>query len=105
MCTVSLSRLRSAVKLRSYHSSNVIVTLQVLHNLGLVGWLHTGKAASPAHGLGLFVVGQIVKLTSGVGLARNVLLLAEDANATADSDSGSLVVTWKGGKMQFGDGE
>lgn len=101
---VSLSRLRSAVMLRSYHGSNIIVTLQVLHNLGLMGWLHTGKAASPAHGLGLFVEGQIVKLTSGVGPAGNVLLLGEDANATADSDSGSLVVTWRGGKTQFGDG-
>ena len=37
--------------------------------------------------------GQIVKLTSSVGLALNVLVLREDANTTADSDSGSLVVT------------
>lgn len=79
--------------LSSYHSSDVIQTLEVLHNLGLMGWLHTGKAASPAHGFGLFMEGQIVKLTSGVGLAFNILFLGEDANATADSDSGSLVVT------------
>lgn len=75
-----------------YHSSNVIETLQELHNLRLVRWLHTGKAASPAYSLGLFVGGQIVKLTSSVGPARNILLLSEDANATADGDSSSLVV-------------
>lgn len=79
--------------LSSYHSSNVIISLQELHNLGLVGWLHTGKAVSPAHSLGLFTAGQIVKLTSSVGLARNILVLGEDANAAANSNSGSLIVT------------
>lgn len=40
--------------------------------------------------------GQVVKLASGVGLASDVLLLGEDANATADGDGGSLVVTlWR----------
>lgn len=77
----------------SYHSSDVIITLQVLNDLGLVGWLHTGKAAGPAHGLGLFVEGQVIKLSSSVGLASNILFLGEDANASADSDGGSLVVT------------
>lgn len=79
--------------LNSHHSSNFIKALQELHNLGLVGWLHTGKAASSLHGLGLVVAGQIVKLASGVGFALNILILGEDANAAADSDSGSLVVT------------
>lgn len=82
-----------SVLLSSYHSSNVIVTLQELNNLGLVGWLHTGEAASPTHSLGLLVEGQVVKLTSGVGSARNILILREDANTTADGDGSSLVVT------------
>lgn len=61
-----------------------------------MGWLHAGEAASPAHGLRLLVQGQVVKLASGVGLASDVLLLGEDANATADGDGGSLVVTlWR----------
>lgn len=77
----------------SHHGSDVIVTLQVLHDLGLVGWLNAGEAASPADSLGLLVQGQVVKLTSGVGLSFNVLLLGEDANATADGNSGTLVVT------------
>lgn len=93
ICYVSVKLRLCPALLSSYHSSDVIQTLQVLHNLGLVGWLHTGKAASPANGLGLFVEGQIVELASGVGLARNILFLREDANATADSNSGSLVVT------------
>ena len=38
--------------------------------------------------------GQVVKLTSGVGSARNILILREDANTTADGDGSSLVVTW-----------
>lgn len=88
-----LHRGSCAVSLSSYHSSNVIVALQVLNDLGLVGRLYTGKAASPADGLGLFVEGQIVEFTSGVGPASDVLLLREDANASADSNSGSLVVT------------
>lgn len=79
--------------LSSYHSSNVIITLQVLNNLGLVGWLHTGKAASPTDGLGLFVEGQIVKFTSSVGPATDILVLREDADASADSNGSSLVVT------------
>lgn len=79
--------------LSSYHSSDVIITLQVLNNLGLVGWLHTGEAASPAHGLGLFVERQVIKFSSSVGLASNILFLGEDADASADSDSSSLVVT------------
>lgn len=79
--------------LSSYHSSDVIITLQVLNNLGLVGWLHTGKAASPADGLGLFVEGQVIKFSSSVGPASNILILGEDANASADSDGSSLVVT------------
>lgn len=81
------------MRLSSYHSSDVIITLQVLNNLGLVGWLHTGEAASPAHGLGLFVEGQVIKFSSSVGLASNILFLGEDADASADSDSSSLVVT------------
>lgn len=81
------------MRLSSYHSSDVIITLQVLNNLGLVGWLHTGEAASPAHGLRLFVEGQVIKFSSSVGLARNILILGEDADASADSDSSSLVVT------------
>lgn len=79
--------------LGSYHGSDVIITLEELNDLGLVGRLHTGKAASPAHSLGLLVERQIIKLTSGVGPAGDILVLAEDANATADSDSSSLVVT------------
>lgn len=78
--------------LSSYHSSDVIITLQVLNNLGLVGWLNTGEAASPADGLGLFVEGQVIKFSSSVGLASNILVLGEDANASADSDGSSLVV-------------
>lgn len=78
---------------RSYHGCNVIITLQVLNNLRLVGWLNTGKAASSAHSLSLLVEGQIIKLTSGVGPARNILIFREDANTTADGDSCSLVVT------------
>lgn len=93
ICYVSVKLRLCSALLSSYHSSDVIKTLQELHNLGLVGWLHTGKAASPANGLGLFMEGQIVELASGVGLARNILVLSEDANATADSNSGSLVVT------------
>lgn len=81
------------VLLSSYHSSDVIKTLQELNNLGLMGWLHTGKAAGPTHGLRLFMEGQIVKLTTSVGLAGNIHVLTEDANATADSNSSSLVVT------------
>lgn len=84
-------RLRAG-RLCAYHGGDVVITLQVLNNLGLVGWLHTGKAASPADGLGLLVEGQVIKFPSGVGLAGNVLVLGEDANASADSDGGSLVV-------------
>lgn len=69
------------------------MTLQELHNLGFVGRLDTGKAAGPDHGLGLFMGGQVVKLASGVGFVLNILILFEDANTTADGDSGSLVVT------------
>lgn len=79
--------------LNSYHGSNLIKTLQELNNFGLVGWLHTGKAASSAHSLSLFVGGEIVKLTSGVSLARNILVLREDANTTADGNGSALVVT------------
>lgn len=77
----------------SYHSSNVIITLQVLNNLGLVGWLHTGKAASSADGLRLFMEGQIVKFTSSVGPATNILVLREDTDTSANSNGSSLVVT------------
>jgi len=79
--------------LSSHHGGDVIVSLQELDNLGFVGWLDTGKAAGPAHSIGLFVQGQVVKLASGVGLVLNILILLEDANTTADGDSGSLVVT------------
>lgn len=78
---------------KSYHGSNVIKTLQELNNLGLVGWLHTGEAASSAHGFRLLVAGQVVKLTSGVGPVGHVLILFEDSNTTANSNSCSLVVT------------
>lgn len=77
----------------SYHSSNVIITLQELNNLGFVGWLHTGKAASSTDGLSLFMEGQIVKFTSSVGSAANILFLREDADTSADSNGSSLVVT------------
>lgn len=77
---------------RSYHSCNVIKTLQELDNLGLVGWLNTGEAACSADGLSLLMEGQIVKLTSSVGLARNILIFREDANTTADGNSCSLVI-------------
>lgn len=66
-----------------------------------MGWLHTGEAGSSLHGQGLILQGQIVKLTSGVGLSFNILILAEDANTTADSDGCSLVVTWNMEEERF----
>lgn len=83
----------AAAESEPHHGGNLIMTLQELHNLGLMGWLHTGKAAGSAHGLSLFVAGQIVKLTSCVGLVGHILILREDSNTTADGNSGSLVVT------------
>ncbi|KAJ0060633.1 hypothetical protein NL108_016611 [Boleophthalmus pectinirostris] len=77
---------------QSYHGSNVIITLQELNNLGLVGRLDTGEATCPADSLRLFMEGQVIKLTSSVGLSRDILILSKDANTTADSNSSSLVI-------------
>ena len=37
----------------AHHGSDLIVALQELNNLGLVGRLDTGEAASPGHGFTL----------------------------------------------------
>lgn len=77
----------------SHHSSNLIVALQELNNLRLVGGLNTGKAACPTDSLALLSTGQVIKLTASVSLASHILILSKDANTTADSNSGALVVT------------
>lgn len=77
----------------SHHSSNLIITLQELNNLGLVGGLNTGKAACPTDSLTLLRTGQVIKLTASVSLASYILILGKDANTTADGHSGALVVT------------
>lgn len=80
----------------SHHGCDLIESLQVLDDLGLVGWLHSGEAASLLDGVLLIVWRKVVKLTTSEGLAGDILILAEDANATADGHSGALVVTWVG---------
>lgn len=76
----------------SYHGSDLIKSLQELHDLGLVGRLDTGKTASVSHGVALGVGREFIELSSGEGHALHVILLGQDANAPADSHSCALVV-------------
>lgn len=57
------------IVLVNYHGRDLSISLQELHNLGLVGGLHTGKQPGPAGGTGLFLNGQVIKLTSCEGHA------------------------------------
>lgn len=85
----------------SHHGCNLIEALQVLNDLRLVRWLHSGKAASPLDSILLIVWREVVELATGKCLASDILILTEDANTTADGHSRSLVVTWDGWKIRF----
>lgn len=76
----------------THHGCDLIEALQELHNLGLVGGLHTGEAAGSLAGLPLLSGGQVVKLAAGVGPAGHLLSLGEDADAAADGDGRAFVV-------------
>lgn len=58
-----------------------------------MGGLDTGEQTGTGASFTLLADGQIVKFTAGVGLASGILVLSKDTDATADSLSGSLVVT------------
>lgn len=76
----------------SHHSCDLIVRLQILHDLGLVGRLHSGKAAGATAGLPLLAQGQVVELPASVGSACHILILPKDANSSADGNGRALVV-------------
>ena len=74
----------------THHSRDLSLSLQELNDLGLVGGLHTGKQAGAHAGGTLILGGKVVKLAAGEGHTVSRLVLAEHANAAADSLSGSL---------------
>lgn len=85
-----------------HHGGNLVLALQKPNDLGLVGGLHTGVAASVSDSIALkFKWGQVVKLTASEGLSSHILILREDANTTADGHCGSLVVTWGSRRMKL----
>lgn len=59
-----------------------------------MGRFHSGKAAGLSDGFLLIIWREVVKLTTGEGLASDVLILREDANTTADGHGCAFVVTW-----------
>lgn len=85
----------------SHHGCNLIEALQVLNNLRLVGRLHSGKAASPLDGVLLIIWREVIKLATCECLASDIFILTEDADATADGHSCSLVVTWERRRVNF----
>lgn len=76
----------------SYHGSDLVKSLQELHNLRLVGRLDTGETASVSHSLTLIGGREFIKLSSGEGHVLHVILIGQDANAAADSHSCALVI-------------
>jgi len=75
------------------HSGDITVALEVSNNSGLVGWLDSGEESRVQASLELLVLVQVVKLSAGEGFALGVLIIVKDANSSADSDSGVLVIT------------
>lgn len=77
---------------RPHHGRDLVEALQELDDLGLVGRLHPGEAAGLSDGVLLVVRGEVVELATREGLAGDVLVLAEDANAATDGHRRALVV-------------
>ena len=75
--------------------------MQELHNLRLVGWFYSGKAASLSDGILLIIWSEVIKLAAGEGLVSDILILSEDTNTAADGHSCAFVVTWEGGNQDF----
>ncbi|RUS82907.1 hypothetical protein EGW08_009330, partial [Elysia chlorotica] len=65
--------------------TNLSLSLQVLHNLALVGRLHTGEEPCTHHSTSLIFSSQVIELTASVGQAFGGLILSENANSAADS--------------------
>jgi len=72
-----------------YHGGDLVEGLQDLYDLGLVRGLHPGEAARLHHRLPLLGGREVVKLAAGVGHGGHVVVLPEDAHASADGHGGS----------------
>lgn len=79
--------------LTSHHGCDLVERLQVSNYFGLVRWLDAGKAPGAFHRLSLLLGRQVVKLAARVRLPLHVLLLAEDADASADGHGRAFVVS------------
>ena len=75
-----------------HHRRDLIVGLQILHDLRLVGGLHAGEAAGTSAGLSLLGQGQVIELPASVGPVSHILILPKDANPSADGNGRALVV-------------
>lgn len=75
-----------------HHCRNLIERLQVSDDLGLMGRFDAGEASRPFDGFSLGLQREVVELAARVGLPSHVLVLAEDANSSADGNGCSLVV-------------
>ena len=74
----------------TYHSSNVLVLLKILDNLGFVGGFDTGEASGTLAGDKLLVGSEVVEFAASVGLAVSLLVGVEDADFLADGDGSIL---------------
>merc|ERR1719334_1661412 len=90
---LSLLQGRGVVDTVSSHGGDLVHSLQVLDNLGLVERLHPGEHARVLAAHLLLGGGEIVKLSAREGVALGPLLLGEDADPPADGGGGVLVVS------------
>lgn len=67
-----------------HHGCDLIIWLQVLHNFRFMWRLHTSKAAGLDHSVSLCSRWQVVKLSASEGHAGHVIVLAKNADASAD---------------------
>lgn len=92
--------LSNPTRLGSYHGSDFIEALEVLHYPALVCRLHPGEAAHRPAGLALQVGGQLVKLPpceAAIDPQALLLLLlfCDDAHPPTDGQGCAFVVAWK----------
>lgn len=84
---------RGVVDTVTSHGRDLTISLKELNNFTLVSGLHSREEACSANGGPLFADGKVVEFSARVGHASGILVLFEDANTTADSFGGSLVIT------------
>ena len=82
--------------IRSYHSSDVLVLLEIFDNLRFVGRFDTSEASGTLTGDELFIWGKVIEFTTSVGFSVSFFISFKDSNFASLKKPGSFPLPFLG---------